>query len=177
MKFLITIAMCAVLAAPILAGEVEIAGMKSKTPDAWKEEKPSSDMRLTQFKLPKAEGDPEDAELIIFYFRGGSGDPEANLKRQLAKFKPAEGKDKVDVKLDKIKVGTHEAPYQDITGTFLSKFPPNAPTAKVTEKTNYRQLYVPLVTDKGDYYPTLIGPAKTVEKHKKDFEDFLKNFK
>ena len=47
----------------------------------------------------------------------------------------------------------------------------------MTEKTNYRQLYVLLVTDKGDYYPTLVGPAKTVEKHKKDFEEFLKNFK
>jgi hypothetical protein len=177
MRFLTALAVSAFLAGAALAGDVEIAGMKSKTPDSWKEEKPSSDMRLTQFKLPKAEGDPEDAELIIFYFRGGSGDPEANLKRQRAKFKPAEGKDKVEEKLDKIKVGTIEAPYQDLTGTFLSKFPPNAPTAKVTEKSNYRQLYVPLVTDKGDYYPTLIGPAKTVEKHKKDFEEFLKNFK
>ena len=90
--------------------DVEIAGMKSKTPDNWKEEKPSSNMRLTQFKLPKAEGDPEDAELIIFYFQGGSGDAEANLKRQLAKFKPAEGKDKVEVKVDKIKVGTYRGP-------------------------------------------------------------------
>jgi hypothetical protein len=70
-----------------------------------------------------------------------------------------------------------EAPYQDLTGTFLSKFPPNAPTAKVTEKANYRQLYVVVVTDKGDFYPTVIGPAKTVEKHKKEFEDWLKRFK
>ena len=79
--------------------------------------------------------------------------------------------------MEKIKVGSVEAPYQDITGTLLSKFPPNAPTAKVTEKANYRQLYVPLITDKGDYYVALIGPAKTVEKHKKEFEDWLKNFK
>jgi hypothetical protein len=134
-------------------------------------------MRLAQFKLPKAEGDPEDAQLIIFYFKGGSGTAEQNLERQRAKFKPAAGKDKVAEKLDKIKVGTHEAPYQDLSGTFLSKFPPAAPNAKVTEKTEFRQLYVPLVTDKGDYYPTLIGPAKTVEKHKKEFEEFLKNFK
>jgi hypothetical protein len=177
MKFLAALAISAFVTAATLAGDVEIAGMKSKTPDAWKEEPPANAMRLTQFKLPKADGDPEDAELIIFTFPGGSGDPDANLKRQLAKFKPAEGKDKVDAKVEKIKVGKIEAPYQDITGTFLSKFPPNAPTAKVTEKANYRQLYVILITDKGDFYPTLIGPAKTVEKHKKDFEEFLKNLK
>jgi hypothetical protein len=177
MKCLSALVASAFVTGVALAGDVEIAGMKSKTPAGWKEETPSSSMRLTQFKLPKAEGDPEDAELIIFYFKGGSGSTDDNLKRQVAKFKPAEGKDKVEAKVDKIKVGAIEAPYQDITGTLLSKFPPNAPTAKVTEKANYRQLYVPLITDQGDYYAALVGPAKTVEKHKKEFEDWLKSFK
>src|SRR3954470_20211811 len=116
MKFLSALAATACLAAVSLAADVEMAGMKAKTPEGWKEEAPSSNMRLTQFKLPKAEGDAEDAELIIFYFKGGSGSADDNLKRQLAKFKPAEGKDKVDVKLEKIMVGKMEVPYQDITG-------------------------------------------------------------
>jgi hypothetical protein len=177
MKFFAAFAAAAFLSSALFAGEVELGGMKSKTPSTWKEETPSNEMRLAQFKLPKAEGDSEDAQLIIYYFKAGSGTAEQNLARQLAKFKPPEGKEKVEAKMDKIKVGKLEAPYQDITGTFLSKFPPNAPNAKVTEKENYRQLYVPLITDNGDYYPTLVGPAKTVEKHKKDFDDFLKNFK
>jgi hypothetical protein len=178
MKTLAAIAASAFLAASILAADVEIAGMKSKAPDTWKEEEPSSKMRLTQFKLPKADGDKEDAELAVFYFPGGSGGVEANLERQVKKFKPPEGKDKVESKVEKIKVGKYEATYQDVQGTFLSKFPPFAPDAKVTEKTNYRQLYVILTPpEKGDFYMTLLGPAKTVEKHKKDFEEFLKNFK
>jgi hypothetical protein len=178
MKFLIAIATSGFFAAAAFAGDVEIAGMKSTTPKSWKEEPTTIDMQLGKFKLPKAEGDPEDAQLTIYYFKGGSGTPEQNLQRQRAKFKPAEGKDKVEEKLDKIKVGTIEAPYQDLTGTFLSKFPPAAPTAKVTEKADYRQLYVVLlVPEKGDYYAALVGPAKTVEKHKKEFEDWLKNFK
>ena len=64
-----------------------------------------------------------------------------------------------------------------VIGVFLSKFPPFAPNAKITEKPGYRQLYVLFTTDNGDYYLTLLGPAKTVEKHKKDFDEFLKNFK
>jgi hypothetical protein len=156
---------------------VEIGGLKSKAPASWKEEKPSSSMRLTQFKLPKAEGDPEDAELAIFYFKAGSGTVEQNLKRQLAKFEPAEGDKEVKQKVEKIKIGSVEATYQDVHGTFLSKFPPFAPNAKVTRKDNYRQLYVLFTNDTGEYYLTLLGPAKTVEQHKKEFDEFLKNFK
>src|SRR5688572_25123795 len=123
--------------------KVEWGGLKSVTPVGWKEEAPSNTMRLTQFKLPKAEGDPEDAELAVFKFdKGASGGVEANLERQVKKFKPATGKDKVESKVEKTKVGKIEATYQDVTGTFLSKFPPFAPNAKITEKGDYRQLYV-----------------------------------
>ena len=100
-------------------------------------------MRLAQFKLPKADGDDEDAQLDHLLLQGRVRDaPSENLARQLAKFKPAEGKDKLDVKVDKIKVGTLEAPYQDITGTYLQKKRPFDPADKGVEKANYRQLYV-----------------------------------
>jgi hypothetical protein len=159
------------------AGDVELAGMKSKAPEGWKEEQPSSNFRLTQFKLPKAEGDKDDAELAVFYFKGGSGSVEQNLKRQLAKFKPPEGKTEPVNKSEKTKVGKIDATLQDVKGTFLSKFPPFAPNAKITEKPEYRQLYVIFTTNDGDYYMTLLGPAKTVAKHEKVFKEWLASFK
>ncbi len=158
------------------ADDYELAGMKSKVPAGWKEEEPSNKMRIGQFKLPKAEGDAEDAEIAVFFFKGG-GTVDANLKRQLAKFKAVEGKTEPENKVDKLKVGKIDATYQDIKGTFLSKFPPFAPNAKITEKPDYRQLYVIFSTDAGDYYLALLGPAKTVEKNKKEFEEWLGNFK
>ena len=173
---LVTVAI-AFIAGPATAADFELAGMKSKVPAGWKEENPSSTMRMGQFKLQPAEGDKEGAEIAVFYFKGGSGTTEQNLKRQLAKFKAADGKDEPENKVEKIKVGKVEATYQTVKGTFLSKFPPFAPNAKITEKTGYEQLYVVFTTDTGDYYLTLLGPAKTVEKHRKDFEEFLKNFK
>ena len=51
------------------------------------------------------------------------------------------------------------------------------PNAKVTKQTNYRQLYVIFEAKDGQYYMTLVGPAKTIEKHKKTFEEWVKNFK
>ena len=43
---------------------------------------------------------------------------------------------------------------------------------------DYRQLYVVFEGKDGkQYYATLLGGKATVEKHKKPFEEFLKNFK
>jgi hypothetical protein len=160
---------------------VEWGALKSTTPAGWKEEKPSSSMRLAQFKLAKADGDATDAELALFLLPGGGG-VEANLDRQVKKFEMPAGKKPEDcVKTEKIKVGTNDAVYQDVTGTFISKNPPFDPNAKITKMENYRQLYVIFeVKDggkAGTYSATLLGPTKTIEKHKKDFEDWVKNFK
>jgi hypothetical protein len=155
---------------------VELGGMKATTPAGWKEEpqKPGS-MRMHTFKLPKADGDPEDAELALFFFRGGSGTVEQNLARQVAKFQPGAGQAKVESKVEKVKVGTVDATYQDVSGTYIRKPFPMA--EKGTPVPSYRQLYVVFETKDGQYYMTLLGPAKTIEKHKKAFEDWLKSFK
>jgi hypothetical protein len=161
---------------------VEFAGMKSTTPADWKKEEPKSKLRMGQFRLPKADGDPEDAELALFGLPGG-GAVQANLARQEKKFDiPAGTKPEDAIKTDKIKLGgKHDAVYQDITGTYLKKFPPFDPNAKITKVPNYRQLYVIFEAQEGDttvlYSMTLLGPAKTIEKHKKAFEEWLKNYK
>jgi hypothetical protein len=182
MRLLIASAFTAVLACGLSAQDkgvlVEWGGLKSTTPAGWKEETPSNKMRLAQFKLPKAEGDPKDAELAIFE-SGGGGTIEQNLERQVKKFDlPADKKPAVS----KIKIGKAEATYQDITGTYLEKFPPFAPDAKITKRSDYRQLYIIFEgkNRKGEdavFSMTLLGPAKTVEKHKKEFDAWLKNFK
>ena len=182
MRMLLAGVLTAIIAAGASAEDkgvaVEWGVLKSTTPAGWKEEKPSNAMRLTQFKLAKAEGDKEDAELALFISPGG-GSIEANLERQVKKFELAK-----DAKptTSKIKVGKEDATYQDISGTFLKKFPPFAPDAKVTKMDGYRQIYV--IFEGKDAAGkdavlslTLIGPAKTVEKHKKEFDEWLKNFK
>ena len=169
---------CGFAAAEDKGTAVKLAGLTGSTPAAWKEETPSNRMRLAQFKLPKAEKDKDDAELAVFVSPGGGG-VDANLKRQEAKFELAEGVKQDDaIKLDKVKVGAFEGKLQDIAGTFLFKAAPFDPNAKVTKKEGYRQLYVIFEAKDGEVISmTLVGPAATVEKHKKGFEEFLKSFK
>jgi hypothetical protein len=177
MRKLTVAALAAVLAGGLRAEDkgvpVEWGGFKSTTPAGWKEETPSNKMRTAQFKLAREKGDPEDAELALFKSPGG-GSVEANLDRQVKKFELAK-----DAKpaVSKIKIGKEEATYQDITGTLLKKFPPFDPNAKVTKVENFRQIYVIFDGKDAVYSLTLLGPAKTVEKHKKEFDEWLKNFK
>ena len=48
--------------------EVALDGLKSRVPSAWKMEQPSNNLRAYQFRVAKAEGDKDDAELVIFFF-------------------------------------------------------------------------------------------------------------
>lgn len=176
MRTLIAAALLAVLAGGLSADDkgtpVEWAGLKSIAPAGWKKETPMDKLglRVGQFKLPGADG---EAELALFITKGG-GSTEANLERQVKKFELAK-----DAKptVSKMKIGTYDAMYQDISGTLLKKFPPFDPNAKITRVDNQRQIYVIFEGKEDVYSLTLLGPAKTIEKNKKDFDEWLKNFK
>src|SRR4029079_12686130 len=148
---------------------VELGGLTSKTPAAWKMQEPSNKFRLYQMAVPKVEGDKEDAELIVFFFgAGGGGGIDENLKRWKGMFIPPEGKSIDEAsKVDKFKIGkVADVVYLDIQGTYKYKNPPFDPRAKEVRKDNFRRYGVIFDTDKGAYFITLTGPAKTMEKNK-----------
>jgi hypothetical protein len=153
---------------------VELDSLKSKTPGDWKEEKPSSSLRKSQFRLPKVDGDPGDAELAIFEFDKASGGVDANLERWKKKFTTVDGKAVDKSKVDRFKVSNFPVTYLDISGTYLFQ-PPKSD--KYEKRADHRMLGVILEGANHTYFLTLIGPARTVEQHKKGFDDWLKNFK
>ena len=170
--------------APAAGGEeqtgapVEWVGLKSATPAGWKQVPPSNKMRAAQLVAPKVAGDADDAEVVLFELGGGGG-IDANLKRQVAVFQPAAGKDKVDEKQEKTKVGPNDAVLQEVSGTFLKKAGgPFDPNAKTTPVAGYKQVYVVFETKDGITASAwLRGPEKTVEKHKPAFVEWVRNFK
>jgi hypothetical protein len=91
---------------------------------------------------------------------------------------PPDGKAIDDVaKVDKMKVAGHDVTYLDVQGTYLHKDQPFNPNAAVEKRPDYRMLAVVYEAPKGPYYIRVVGPAKTVESHKKAFDNWLKNFK
>jgi hypothetical protein len=160
------------------AEDVTFGKLKSKTPASWKAE-PAQQLRMHTFSIPKAKGDDADAELAIFFFGvGGGGGIADNLKRWKGFFEAPKGKSIDDVsKVETFKVGKAELTYLDISGTYLSKFPPFAPNAKVIPKANHRMLAVAFDCEDGPFFIRLTGPSATVAASKSDFDAWLKNFK
>src|SRR5436189_1548361 len=90
----ITLAVAIFLAAlfPLASPNQSAETLKFKTPVGWVEEKPSSNMRVGQFKLPKAADDTEDALLVVYYFgQGQGGGTAANIERWVGQMKQPEG--------------------------------------------------------------------------------------
>jgi hypothetical protein len=156
---------------------VELGGLSSKTPEKWKKEKPSNNLRKYQFAVPKVDGDADDAELAVFSF-GASG-KEENLKRWKSQFIAPAGKTIDEVsKVEEFKIGkVADVFVLDISGTFKYKKAPQNPQEKEQLKEGYRRFNVMFETDKTTFFITLTGPAKTMAKNKEAFDGWLKAFK
>jgi hypothetical protein len=157
------------------AAPVELGGLKSTPPASWKETPVSSPMRLKQFTVPGKKG---DAELVIFFFgQGQGGSAQANIDRWKQQFQPPAGKTLDQAtKITNTKIGVAKATTVDIAGTYLWKASPMSP-GPAEPRPDHRMLAVAFETPKGSYYIKLVGPAATVDQHRKDFEAWLKAFK
>src|SRR5918996_731063 len=68
------------------------SSLKFRVPAGWVEEERTSSMRVAQYRLPKAEGDTEDASLVLYYFgQGQGGSVTANIDRWISQMKQPDG--------------------------------------------------------------------------------------
>lgn len=147
-----------------------------KAPDGWVTEQPSSKMRAAQYKLPKAEGDSEDASLVLYYFGPSQGGPpQANIDRWIAQIQHADGSSSKDkAKTDTMTVNGLKITTVDVTGTYTAEMAPGSGTKH--NDTNYRLRGAVIETPKGNYFLKLVGPAKTVGRWEQSYTDYLKSF-
>ncbi|NIR48253.1 hypothetical protein GWO43_07290, partial [candidate division KSB1 bacterium] len=71
--------------------EKDGGAMSWQAPNGWIEETPKSSFRKAQYRLPKAESDPEDASCVVFFFPGGAGGVQANIQRWYGQFVQPDG--------------------------------------------------------------------------------------
>jgi len=145
--------------------------LRYKVPDGWLAEKTSSSMRVAQYKLPKAEGDKEDALLVLYYFganQGGSA--QANIDRWISQIEQPADK----AKTESLSVNGLKISMVDVTGTYTAEMAPGSGTTH--NDANYRLRAAVIETPKGNYYAKLVGPAKTIARWDQSFTDYLKSF-
>ncbi len=104
--------------APATGSRVSVMGFTIDAPKARVREPPMSQMRLAQFRLPKAEGDPRDGVCTVIV---AGGDVPSNIKRWRGQFK-----DNPPAATDSFDVGGIAVSTATIKGTFNEQARPMA---------------------------------------------------
>jgi predicted small lipoprotein YifL len=147
-----------------------------KAPDAWVTEKPSSSTRVGQYKLPKAEGDNEDASLVLYYFGAAQGGAvQANIDRWIGQMQQPDGSASKDkAKTENLTVNGLKVTTVDLTGTFTAEMMPGSGDRH--NNADYRLRGAVVETPKGSYFAKLVGPSKTVARWDQAYSEYLKSF-
>jgi hypothetical protein len=150
--------------------------LRYKVPEGWTVEKPTSEMRFAQYKLPKAAGDGEDALLIVYYFgKGQGGTPEANIERWINQVKQPDGSASTDkAKIEKQTVNGLPVTTLDLLGNYSGGM--SADSAPQDSKSIYRLRGAIIETPRGSYFAKLTGPEKTVNHWDQSFNDYIHSF-
>jgi len=144
-------------------------------PQGWIEEKPNSGMRLSQYRLARAEGDGEDAVCYVTHFPGTGGSVEANLDRWCEQFVQPDGRPSSEAaKVNKAKHNGLQQTTVDVSGTFRQTTTPMGPMSE--EQPNFRMLGAVIETPVGPWFVKLVGPERTVARWEKSFYEFMKSF-
>ena len=152
------------------------SGLTFITPDGWKSTPPTSSMRVAEFTLPRAAGDGEDAQLIVYYFGGSGGSVDANIQRWIGQFEQADGKPSSAVaKKESRKVNGLTVSLVDLSGTYTAEMAPGS-TAH-NNKPHYRMRAGVVDTPSGPYFIKLTGPAQTIAKWDAAFNQFVSSLK
>jgi hypothetical protein len=152
------------------------AGLTFSAPPEWKSVPTSSSMRVAQFALPRAPGDPQDAELVIYYFGGSGGTVDANIQRWIGQMEQPDGRPSSAVaKQSRRTINGLAATLVDVSGTYVAEMRPGS--TERHDSPNFRLRAAVIETANGPYFIKLTGPASTVAAHEENFEQFLSSLK
>ena len=152
------------------------SSLKFTVPAGWVEEERTSSMRVAQYKLPKVDGDTEDASLVLYYFgQGQGGSTAANIERWVSQMKQADGSSsKEKAKEEQIDANGLKIATIDISGTYVAETAPGSGTFH--NKPGYRLRAAVVETPRGSYFVKLVGPEKTVTQWNNSFLSYLRSF-
>jgi len=130
-------------------------------PAAWQTRPAASTMRVAEFVIPRAQGDAEDGELVVFYFGTGAGTVDANVDRWIGQIQQPDGsatKDKAR-RTNQTVNGLHLT-LVDAEGTYVAQMRPGS--TERFDKPGFRLRAAVVDTPRGPYYIKMTGPARTI---------------
>jgi hypothetical protein len=150
--------------------------LKFDMPEGWTSKPLSSKMRLADFVLPKAEGDLEDATLVVTFFGGQGGTVRANFDRWLTQMEQPDGRASKDLaKTSVLKTHDLTLSIMDLPGTFVAEKAPGS--TEHYNKPGFHLRAAVIEGKGGPYFIRLVGPAKTVAKWDAAVQAFFKSLR
>jgi hypothetical protein len=149
-------------------------GLRWDVPAGWIEERPSSSMRLTQYRVSGRGG---DAELAVFYFGPGQGgDPMSNAARWAQQFTQPGGGSSLEsmqtTRLEKTALPVH---LVEVTGTYSGGMTGSDKPAQ--ELPNYMLLGAIAEGPDAPWFFKLTGPEATVRAQREAFVRMLESIR
>ena len=152
------------------------SGLTFTTPDGWTSKPSTSSMRVAEFTLPRAAGDADDAQLIVYYFGGSGGSVDANMQRWISQMEQPDGRlSSAVAKKESRKVNGLAVSLVDVSGTYTAEMSPGS--ASHLNKPHFRMRAGVVETSRGPYFIKLTGPERTVAKWDAAFTQFVSSFK
>lgn len=150
--------------------------LKFTAPAEWQAKTPTT-TRIAEWALPKADGDKDDASLVVYYFGpSGGGGVQANMDRWIGQMTQPDGRPSKDVaKTSTMTVNGLKVSDIDVSGTYTAEMSPGA--SEHFNSPGWRLRAAVVETSGGVYYVKLIGAAKTVAKWDAAYAAFLKSLK
>jgi len=88
------------------------------TPRGWSQEKPTSPMRIAQYRVPAAQRDGDAGECVVFYFGPGQGgDAASNVARWSSQFSTPQG-GPAQSRVTEQKLGDRLVTRVEVSGTY-----------------------------------------------------------
>ena len=152
------------IATLVSAVSVAVAAQPSLRFDApvdWVRVDGDSPFRVAQFGLPRAEGDPEDAELVVYYFGGDGGTVAANLERWTDQMVQSDGRPSAEVATTTgFEVSNLPVTVLDVPGIYAAEVQPGSGMHYF--KRGFHLKAAVVESPEGPYFFKLTGPARTV---------------
>jgi hypothetical protein len=150
--------------------------LKFDPPPEWKAKPAASAMRVAEFALPPADGEPDEAMLVVYFFGGQGGSVEANLERWIGQMQQPDGRPSKDLaKRTTATVHGLNTTMLDVTGNYVAETAPGS--GERVNRPNYQLKAAVIETPAGPYFVKLTGPAKTVAKWAPQYDAFLKSMR
>src|SRR5918999_1730254 len=125
------------------------ATLRYRVPAGWVEEERTSSMRVAQYKLPRSEGDTEDASLVLYYFgKGQGGSTTANIERWASQMQQPDGA-KAKLSEESFTANGLKITAVDASGTYVAETSPGSGT--LNNKPGWRLRAAVVETPNGSY--------------------------